>query len=215
MTTLRAEAPITIVNTTIVDNAQLKDSESVLDIHRETAVAWLRGVTFVRNSAARLVVSYLNTQVYSDTVLDYYSRTGGAYATAGAAPGASAGFLSLEDPFIRTATAVRHRALDASPSASHMSSYVSWESPTLTPRCSVSRWPPACMVTTRYVRNARTFCTYMNLLQKQPDARPLTTRMLVVGRHDRPAIRSTVFLQLPAATLAFPRRNRNFPRMTL
>lgn len=151
--TLYATAPIAIVNTTIVDNGQLEDADAVLYLYYSDATAWLRGVTFARNNAPQLVVSYSSAQVYSDTPLDYYASLDTEYVTALPSPGAGADFLSLQDPFFRTATAVRRSALDASPSARRMPSGVVWEHTTLAGRSCRGCLPPV-----RCITHARPSC---------------------------------------------------------
>ena len=101
--TLYSDASIAIVNTTIADHSYVDDyAVMYFDI---LASAWLRGVTFARNSSPRLVAAY--SGVYSDRALHYYATEEGEYVTAPASPGAGADFLSPQDQFFQTATAVR------------------------------------------------------------------------------------------------------------
>lgn len=131
MTTLRVEAPVTILNTTIVDNVQLQDLDAVLNVDSESweAAVWLRGVSFARNNAALLVIAQVYYGVFSDTDLDFYRGIDGTYFKARAVVSFD-GFLLQSGAFFQTAAAVR-RALDASPSAHHMSSPVAWRQATL------------------------------------------------------------------------------------
>ena len=133
MTTLRVEAPVTILNTTIVDNVQLQDLDAVLNVDPGSweAAVWLRGVSFARNNAALLVIAQVNYGVFSDTDLDFYSGIDGTYFKASAIVDSDYGFLLQSGAFFQTAAAVRRRALDASPSARHMSSPVAWRPATL------------------------------------------------------------------------------------
>eukprot|EP00892_Ulva_mutabilis_P004134 jgi/Ulvmu1/2092/UM124_0007.1 len=104
--TLQADAAISIVNTTFVDNTQVDDADSVLHLNSTSSTAWLRGVTFARNNAARVVVSDSGGAIYSDTPLQYYSTVDRSYVAASRTPGASASlFPSLQDTFLSFAMA--------------------------------------------------------------------------------------------------------------
>eukprot|EP00892_Ulva_mutabilis_P011354 jgi/Ulvmu1/8591/UM045_0034.1 len=105
MTTLYSEAAINIVNTTIVDNWQVA-TDAVLSLYKRGSIAWLRGVTFARNNAPRVILSYYGSEVYSDMPMQYYSGVDGQYVTSLSAPSSGA-FLSPQDVFFVKATAVR------------------------------------------------------------------------------------------------------------
>ena len=118
--TLYSDASIAIVNTTIADHSYVDDyAVMYFDI---LASAWLRGVTFARNSSPRLVAAY--SGVYSDRALHYYATEEGEYVTAPASPGAGADFLSPQDQFFQSATAVRRSSRRAPHTGPH--SNVAW-----------------------------------------------------------------------------------------
>eukprot|EP00892_Ulva_mutabilis_P011358 jgi/Ulvmu1/8595/UM045_0038.1 len=100
---LRADAPIHIVNTTIVDNVCFADVP-VIHLYTSNSAAWLRGVTLARNNAAQVILSELGGQMYSDSPLQYFSGLERQYVDSLSAPGASA-FLSPQDSFFVEATA--------------------------------------------------------------------------------------------------------------
>lgn len=115
-----------IVNTTIVDNAQFDDGDAVLYLQYSGSTAWLRGVTFARNNAPQLVLSFSGGDVYSDVPLEYYSRLDGQYVASLGAPAAGAGFLAPSDPFFQTATSVRPHCPDADSAAAAAAQSCSW-----------------------------------------------------------------------------------------
>eukprot|EP00892_Ulva_mutabilis_P011349 jgi/Ulvmu1/8587/UM045_0030.1 len=110
MKSLYAEDTLSIVNTTIVDNAQFEDADSVLYLFYAGSTAWLRGVTFARNNAPQVIVSYSGGNIYSDTPLQYYSWLDNQYVASLGSPGAGADFLSPQDAFFQTAIAGVPRA---------------------------------------------------------------------------------------------------------
>lgn len=107
LNTLQIQQPVRIVNTTIVDNAQFTDGDAVVFLYFSGAAVWLQGVTIARNNAPQVMLSYSTSDVYSDRPLSYFSRLDGGYTAALASPGAGSDFLSLQDPFFLSATAVR------------------------------------------------------------------------------------------------------------
>ena len=114
--TLYSDASIAIVNTTIVDNLYVDGYDAVMHFGI-VASAWLRGVTFARNSSPRLVAAY--SGVYSDRALHYYATEEGEYVTAPASPGAGADFLSPQDQFFQSATDVRRSSRHAPHTGPH------------------------------------------------------------------------------------------------
>lgn len=107
LSTLQTVEPVHIVNTTFADNAQFTNGDAVIYLYFSGAAVWLQGVTFARNNAPQVLLSFSGNDVYSDRTVSYYSRLEGGYAAALTTPGAGSDFLSLQDPIFQTATAVR------------------------------------------------------------------------------------------------------------